>query len=234
MHGNVSKYGVVVVAGGNGMRMGTELPKQFLPLSAEGKPIIVHTIERFLSFLPEGSPIVAVVPHAQMNYFREIAIKYGVGERVRVCAGGDTRFGSVRNGLREIECEIVAIHDGVRPLVSRELIARTYDEAEKYGSAIPFVRPVDSFRVDCGDEPTRPFDRDLLLAIQTPQAFTYGAIRAAYEKPNGDRCFTDDAGVYEAAGFRLHLCEGERHNIKITTPFDIEIANAAIRIGLNR
>lgn len=219
--------GAVIVAGGSGRRMGGQMPKQFLPLGPEGKPVLVYTVERFLAALPEGSPIIVVVPEDEMERWRQIAQQWDVWEKVNTCAGGETRYESVRNGLTAIACNVVAIHDGVRPLVSVELIERAFATAEQHGSAIPCIRPVDSFRVDDGHGGTVVCNRDGLWAVQTPQVFRYEAIMAAYENPADGR-FTDDAGVYEAYGGHIYMCEGERQNIKITTPTDIAIANALL------
>ncbi len=219
--------GAVIVAGGSGQRMGGGVSKQFLPLGPEGKPVLVHTVERFLAALPERSPVVVVVPAGDMERWREIAQRWGVWEKAGTCAGGRTRYESVRNGLAAIACDVVAIHDGVRPLVSAGLIERAFAAAGMYGSAIPCVRPVDSFRADDGYGGTVVRDRDILWAVQTPQVFGFEAIRGAYENPFDAR-FTDDAGIFEAHGGHIHICEGERQNIKITSPVDMVIANALI------
>jgi 2-C-methyl-D-erythritol 4-phosphate cytidylyltransferase len=209
--------------------MGGEVPKQFLPLGRDGKPVLVHTVERFLAAMPEGLPVVVVIPEMEMNVWQLIARKWNVWEKVKTYAGGHTRYESVRNGLAAIVCDVVAIHDGVRPLVSAGLIERTFVAAEKYGSAIPCLHPVDSFRVDNGHGGTEVCDRASLLVVQTPQVFGCEAIRKAYENQYDTR-FTDDAGVYEANGGHIHICEGERQNIKITSPVDMAIANTLIEI----
>ena len=218
--------GAVIVAGGSGQRMGGEVPKQFLPLGRAGKPVLVHTVERFLAALPERLPIVVVIPSEQVKCWQEIAQKWGIWEKITTCEGGRTRYESVRNGLTAIACDVVAIHDGVRPLVSSELIKRTFAEAEKHGSAIPCIRPVDSFRMEDGQGGAVICDRARLLAVQTPQVFNFEAIWKAYENPSLSQQFTDDASVYEAHGGHVHICDGERQNIKITTPLDLAVAEA--------
>lgn len=222
--------GAVIVAAGSGQRMGSEVPKQFLPLGGDGKPVLVLSVERFLKALPEGSPVVVVVAREETERWRRIARQWGVWDNVKTCAGGPTRFESVRNGLAAIVCDTVAIHDGVRPLVSAGLIERTFAVAEKHGSAVPCVRPVDSFRAYDGHGGTTVCDRGALMAVQTPQVFAHAEISKAYENADGAR-FTDDAGVFEADGGHIHVCEGERRNIKVTDPLDIVIANALLAAG---
>lgn len=198
----------IIVAGGSGTRMGCETPKQFLPL--HGKPILVHTIEKFTGI---ADRIIVVVPAAGTGNLK--------GFDIEVCRGGATRYQSVKNALALLETgqHVVAVHDGVRPLVSRDLIVKAFAEAERHGTAIPYTTPVDSFRLR-----GEPVDRNELMAIQTPQTFRLDILAGAYNSP--DRGFTDDASVVEAAGHKLHFIEGERQNIKITTPRDLEIAQA--------
>lgn len=203
--------------------MGGEVPKQFLPLGS--KPVIVHTVERFIAALPENAPVVVVVAKDELGRWREIAELYGLWQRVVTCTGGQTRAESVKNGLQAIDCRTVAIHDAVRPLAGAGLIERAFAEAEAHRSAIPYVTPVDSFRTEDG-----AVDRDSLMAVQTPQVFRCENLKKAYENLRHLR-FTDDAGVWEAAGHRVHMCEGERQNIKITTQADLVVAQALINAG---
>ncbi len=196
----------IVVAGGSGTRMGNETPKQFLPL--RGKPMLMHTVEKFVGV---ADRIIVVLPSGH-----RVVLPQGVEE----CTGGATRFESVKNALAYIGTKghaTVAIHDGVRPLVSHELIESAFVEAELNGTAIPRITPVDSFRFE-----GVPVDRNKLMAVQTPQAFRLDILIAAYDTAGTD--FTDDASVVEAAGYTLHFIEGERENIKITTPADLRIA----------
>lgn len=218
--------------------MGSALPKQFLPLGAGGKPVLVHTLERFLAAVPPA-PIVIALPRQEFDRWNEICSRYGLTDTHRVCAGGETRFASVRNALAELgKCSIVAVHDGVRPLVSVQLISRLFACAEKNGSAIPVIFPVDSFREMTQDAcppagsdplqiPTRTVNRGRLLAVQTPQVFDYRLLERAYQTPYDER-FTDDASVVEFSGVPLNFCMGERENIKITTPADIIVAEALL------
>lgn len=217
----MEKIGVVIVAGGSGSRMGAAVPKQFLHLG--GEPILVHTLRRFL---PVAQQVVVVLPEAEIARWEAIVEECGLGGTHSVVAGGATRFESVRNGLGALQgCDIVAIHDGVRPLVSAEMIARGVECARRWGVAIPTVAPVDSFRVEDQDGLLVVIDRSRLRAVQTPQIFSAELLRHAYDCEPSDR-FTDDATVVEATGVEMHYYEGERSNIKITTPEDLVIAEA--------
>lgn len=222
----MSEIGIIVVAGGSGQRMGASVPKQFLPLA--GKPILVHTVERLRSALP-GARMIIALPADQTERWLEITREYGLEGTHTVCAGGHTRFGSVRNALQELgECGIVAVHDGVRPLVSAKLIGRVIDTAREYGTAIPAVRPDDSLRIITPDGHSESVDRTVIRAVQTPQAFRYGILVQAYKTPY-DLLFTDDASVVERAGTKITLCEGDPVNIKITAPLHITLAEALLK-----
>ncbi|MBE6195714.1 MAG: 2-C-methyl-D-erythritol 4-phosphate cytidylyltransferase [Rikenellaceae bacterium] len=219
--------GIVIVAGGSGRRMGSELPKQFLFLG--GEPILIRTINRFAKALP-GAPIVVVLPEEQRPFWENLAARFEVAVHT-VATGGKERFDSVKSGLEALfqlgeGVELVAIHDGVRPLVSRELILRCLDCAARNGSAIPAVAAVDSFR-RLTDEGSEVVDRSLLRAVQTPQLFDAHLLRRAYRQPF-DPAFTDDASVVERLGTKITLCEGERQNLKITTREDLTIAEALL------
>ncbi len=203
--------------------MGADVPKQFLRLGSE--PILAHTLRRFVPF---AERIVVVLPENQQMLWRELAEECGLWGTHAVCAGGATRFHSVQNGLRTLGegCDLVAIHDGVRPLVSAAMIERGLACAMERGSAIPTVGAVDSFRIVEGED-MRVVDRSLLRAVQTPQIFDYALLRKAYQRECEER-FTDDATVVEALGVELGYYEGERSNIKITTPEDLVIAEAML------
>jgi 2-C-methyl-D-erythritol 4-phosphate cytidylyltransferase len=203
----------IIVAGGSGTRMGTETPKQFLPL--RGKPVIAHTIEKFTGI---ADRIIVVLPEACSDQVSALP------KDVEICYGGATRFESVKNALSMLHSgaareHAVAVHDAVRPLVSRELVERAFAEAERHGTAIPYIVPVDTFRL-LGS----PIDRNALMAIQTPQTFRLDILLDAYNRP--DTGFTDDASAAEAAGHILHFIAGERSNIKITTPEDLKTAHS--------
>lgn len=216
------KAEVIIVAGGSGTRMGADVPKQFLPLA--GKPVLVHTVERFRQALPQAR-IVVVLPRQEWGRWESIVQAWGLAGTHTVCAGGATRFESVKNGLEAIvPCRLVAVHDGVRPLVSDKLIHTAVACARQHGTAVPAVEPVDSYR-ELVPGGSCPCDRNRLRAVQTPQVFRYELLRAAYDRPYSSR-FTDDASVVEDAGTPVVLCSGERDNLKITTPGDLIVAEA--------
>ena len=217
MSENNSKRYAIIVAGGSGKRFGSEMPKQFLPL--DGKPVLMRTTEKFDQ---AGATIVVVLPveHQEMSH--------------TIADGGKTRFESVKNGIAAIENladgNLVAVHDGVRPLASVELINRCYDTAQETGSAIPVVNPSDSIRQVMDDGTSQQLLRSSLRAVQTPQTFKAELLRGAYDVEESP-LFTDDASVIEAIGHQVALVEGEMANIKITTPIDMVIATELLKNG---
>ena len=226
----MTNISVIIVAGGSGTRMGAAVPKQFLPLEEE-ETILEATLRRFLAALPD-SEIVVVLPAAETERWREICRQRGISETHRLCSGGATRFESVRNGIAALgPCDYIAVHDGVRPLVTERLIHTCVATAERYGTAVPAIRPADSFRrVDATTGKSRPVDRETLRAVQTPQVFRADLLRRAYKADYRPE-FTDDASVVEANGEQVTLCEGERTNIKITSPADLLIARILRHAG---
>lgn len=221
------RTGIVIVAGGSGRRMGSEIPKQFLFLG--GEPLLVRTINRFAEALP-GAPIVVVLPEEQQAFWKNLSARFEVA-RHTLASGGKERFDSVKAGLETLfqlgeGVELVAIHDGVRPLISRELILRCMACAAEKGTAVPVISAVDSYR-RLTAEGSEVVDRSLLRAVQTPQVFEAHLLRRAYRQPF-DAAFTDDASVVERLGFKVTLCEGDRRNLKITTREDLLIAEALI------
>ena len=215
------KYYAIVVAGGSGSRMQNTIAKQFLVL--KGKPILMHTLEAFqrCSLNPE---ILLVLNAGQHEYWNTICNTYKFAVPHRVVEAGTQRFDSVKNGLNEIHGDgIVAVHDAVRPLVSPELILKSFEVAEEKGSAVTGVHPTDSIRRITADLNTEMMNRDAVVLIQTPQTFNLKILREAYEEPYKSE-FTDDASVVEQAGFKINLIDGERTNLKITYPEDMEIA----------
>ena len=220
----MAKRGVIIVAGGSGRRMGGALPKQFMMLDNE--PILAHSINRMHEALP-AAEIVVVLPEEHVELWKNIAARFDVA-RHKIALGGKERFHSVKNGLEALsdEVAIVGIHDAVRPLASKKLIIKLFLEAENNTAVIPVVAPIDSYRIVEGDN-SRIIDRSALRMVQTPQVFQAEALRKAYEQPFSST-FTDDASVMEAAGHKVTLVEGERENIKITTPSDMLIAEAII------
>lgn len=220
----MAKRGVIIVAGGSGRRMGGALPKQFMMLDNE--PILARSINRMHEALP-AAEIVVVLPEEHVELWKNIAARFDVA-RHKIAIGGKERFHSVKNGLAALsdEVAIVGIHDAVRPLASKKLIIKLFLEAENNTAVIPVVAPIDSYRIVEGDN-SRIIDRSALRMVQTPQVFQAEALRKAYEQPFSST-FTDDASVMEAAGHKVTLVEGERENIKITTPSDMLIAEAII------
>ena len=216
--------GVIIVAGGSGRRMGGALPKQFMMLDNE--PILARSINRIHEALP-AAEIVVVLPEEYVELWKNIAARFDVA-RHKIALGGKERFHSVKSGLAALSEGIrtIAIHDAVRPLASKKLIIKLLLAAEKSVAVIPAVAPIDSYRIVEGDD-SRIIDRSALRMVQTPQVFHAEALRAAYEQPFSST-FTDDASVMEAAGHKVTLVEGERENIKITTPSDMLIAEAII------
>jgi len=213
---------IIIVAGGTGRRMGSEIPKQFLELC--GKPVLMHTLQVFYDFDAQSN-LILVLPDSQQNFWAGLCLKHDFRVPHQIVSGGETRFHSVRNGLSRIEDEgIVFIHDGVRPLVSRETLVKCFETAQKSGNAIP-VQPVnESLRKSEGDL-NFAVDRSLYFSVQTPQTFRSKQILEAF-KQDFDPAFTDDASVAEKAGFTIQMVEGNRENIKITTPTDLIIAEA--------
>ncbi len=215
----------IIVAGGSGSRMGTELPKQFLELCE--KPVLMHTIGVFFDFDPECE-LILVLPAAQQELWDDLCLKHSFSLPHQIVSGGETRFHSVLNGLKLIQEEgIVFIHDGVRPLVSHQTIERCNHMAQKNGNAIPVLRINESLRKQKGLQSVS-VDRTLYLSVQTPQTFRSDQILKAYEQ-DFDTAFTDDASVAEKAGFPIFMVEGNRENIKITTPTDLIVAEAFLQ-----
>lgn len=215
---------IVIVAGGSGQRCGGGVPKQFRLLG--GEPVLARTINLFARTLP-GAEIVAVLPEEHIPFWKNLSARFEVAAHT-LAAGGDDRFGSVRNGLAALQSapELIAVHDGVRPLASPELIRRIVESADEQGAAIPAVQPADSFRVTEGGA-SRIVDRSCLRAVQTPQAFRAEWLRNAYDTAP-DASFTDDAAVVERAGHGICLVEGEPTNLKLTTPTDFIVAEALL------
>lgn len=204
--------------------MGSDLPKQFLPIG--GKPVLMRTLEAFYRYDAEMRLIV-VLPRSQQAYWSELCGKHCFALPHRVADGGESRFHSVRNGLALIRTSgLVGVHDGVRPFVSSEVIARCYEEAAGKRAVIPVIDVVETVRqIEGGRSRTVP--RDEYKLVQTPQVFDVDLLKEAYSQPYTS-AFTDDASVVEALGVPVHLTAGNRENIKITTPFDLKVAAALL------
>ena len=250
---------VIIVAGGKGLRMGGDLPKQFLPIG--GRPVLMHTLEAFERAIP-GIRLVLVLPADQQAFWRDLCAKHHFTLPHTIATGGETRFHSVKNGLDSLskphpltpspvgegetygdEGSLVAVHDGVRPFVSADVIRRCFAAARDHGAAIPVVPVVETLRQlrppslrqplpsltgeGLGERPSVTVDRSLYRLVQTPQVFQLPLLLRAFEQPYRET-FTDDASVVEALGHPVTLVEGNRENIKITTPFDLTIAEALL------
>lgn len=223
----IKKY-AVIVAGGKGLRMGSAIPKQFLPLL--GMPVICYCIQAFAKAI-RGIQIILVLPPDQLYSAHTVLRSYLGGITVKMVAGGDTRFHSVQNGLKEVKNDgIVFVHDGVRPLINIDLILRCYEQALDKGSAIPVVPVNDSMRL-LDEDRSIPVDRDKLRIVQTPQTFRTEVVLPAFQQPY-QSSFTDEATAVEATGTEVFLIEGMRENIKVTTPEDMVIAETFLSTSL--
>lgn len=214
---------VIIVAGGKGLRMGTDIPKQFLPVN--GKPILMRTIERFKAY-NNTLQIVLVLPREQHSYWKSMCSDHHFDIACRLADGGTTRFESVKNGLMLIPDEakgVVGVHDGVRPFVSEAVIGRCFDAARKSKAVIPVVPVIETLRRLEHNGAGENVLRDAYRLVQTPQTFDIALLKKAYRQPYQD-AFTDDASVTEAMGQVVTMVEGNRENIKITTPFDMMMA----------
>jgi len=220
------KLYVVIVAGGKGKRMNAGIPKQYLELA--GKPVLMHTLERFKAF-NEAVEIITVLPENQLRFWGELQKKYSFNIQHTLVKGGKARFFSVRNGLKFVDVPgLVAIHDGVRPFVTVDTIKRCFETAEKLGNAIPVISPSDTLRMVTGDGNT-PINRLQVKLVQTPQVFSADLIKKAYLQEYLPE-FTDDATVLEKTGVKINLVDGNRENIKITNPEDLVISTALLPV----
>jgi 2-C-methyl-D-erythritol 4-phosphate cytidylyltransferase len=220
-----SKEYALIVAGGKGTRINSKTPKQFLEL--DGLPVLMHTILAFYRY-SEKISIVLVLPEGDMDTWRALCVRYKFTHTLTLQKGGETRFQSVKNGLEKIEGDgLVAIHDGVRPLVSENIIGASFRLAAVHQSAIAAVRLKESIRITDQDN-TKAVDRSRFRLIQTPQTFKVSIIKEAYEMKE-DLSLTDDASVAERAGHTISLFEGSYENIKITTSEDLIIAEALLK-----
>ena len=215
---------IIIVAGGKGLRMGGELPKQFIPIG--GKPILMHTVEAFYNFDPNIN-IILVLPDSHKDYWAKLCKQYKFEIPHKITSGGETRFHSVLNGLQLVEKGIVGVHDGARPFASKELITHCFDEAVKHKAVIPVIDSTDSLRELTSDGKSKIIDRSKIKLVQTPQVFSVDLLKKAYQTDFKDT-FTDDASVVEALGEKIYLVKGETTNIKVTTPIDLKIGEYII------
>lgn len=223
----MTKDYIIIVAGGKGQRMGSSVPKQFLLLC--GKPVLMHTIEAFHSY-STSLEIILVLPEEQQTHWKELCEEYGFTTPHTVVSGGSTRFESSRNGISAIPDDadgVVGIHDGVRPLVSAAVIDRCYESARENYATIPVMPLTDTLRFvgesGCG----RNVLRSDYVIVQTPQVFDIALAKRAFSLPYKES-FTDDASVVEDLGCQVSVVEGCRENIKLTTPFDMKVAEAIL------
>ncbi|MBK8225558.1 MAG: 2-C-methyl-D-erythritol 4-phosphate cytidylyltransferase [Flavobacteriales bacterium] len=214
----------IIVAGGSGKRLGGPVPKQFQ--TVKGRPLLMWTIEAFHRFDP-GMALIVVLPQAHLDIWKALCMGHRFFIEHEVVAGGEQRWHSVKAGLEKAEGDgLVAVHDGVRPLVSTELIARCFDAADKHAAAIPVVPVVPSIR-ETTAEGSRALDRAKLLAVQTPQCFHTDLLRKAFQQPY-DPAFTDEATLVERLGVKVALVEGEENNIKVTSAMDMRVIESLL------
>lgn len=215
---------IIIVAGGKGLRMGGEIPKQFLPIGE--KPVLMRTLERFREYSKELQ-IILVLPEAQQEYWHQLCLEYHFDVEYTLANGGETRFHSVQNGLAKVPDDakgVVGVHDGVRPFVSVEVISNCFETARTKKAVIPVTPVVETLRHIPSQQNVLRSDYCL---VQTPQCFDIQLLKAANHQPYSD-AFTDDASVVESYGHEVSMVEGNRENIKITTPFDLKIAETLI------
>ena len=210
---------IIITAAGKGLRMGADLPKQFLPLA--GKPILLYTIEQFYRF-NNDIEIILVLPADHIPYWQLLINDHNFTIPHQLVEGGETRYHSIKNGLEYATGEVIGVHDGVRPFVSQDVISSVFDKAEIKGAAIPVLPLVESIRELHGESSTAR-DRSRFVSVQTPQCFHAQVLKGAYENGYNDT-FTDDASVVEAAGHQISLVNGNIENIKLTTPMDMKMA----------
>ena len=219
---------VIIVAGGKGLRMGSDIPKQFLPIA--GKPVLMRTLERFRAY-SSALQIILVLPEAQQDYWQELCKQYDFKVDYQLANGGQTRFHSVQNGLALVPDDaegVVGVHDGVRPFPSIDVIRNCYDTARTAKAVIPVIPVVETVR-QLKSDGSITVTRDHYRLVQTPQTFDIQLLKAANRQPYNDG-FTDDASVVESYGHAITLVEGNRENIKITTPYDIVVAEALCKL----
>ena len=239
---------IIIVAGGKGLRMGSDIPKQFLPIG--GKPVLMRTLERFREYSADIQ-IILVLPEAQQEYWHQLCKEYHFNVEYTLANGGQTRFHSVQNGLAKVPDDaqgVVGVHDGVRPFPSIEVIKNCYETARTKKAVIPVIPVVETVRqlISNGQQDLRTNDQEKSCSpvvrcqknsktvprgdyrlVQTPQTFDIQLLKAANRQPYNDG-FTDDASVVESYGYEITLVEGNRENIKITTPYDLKIAEVLI------
>lgn len=216
----MSENYIIIVAGGSGSRMKSDIPKQFIPVG--DKPLLMRAMDAFHAYDPAIRKIVAL-PASQIEFWKELCEQFDFRTPHQIVHGGTARFDSVKNALNAVSGDgLTGIHDGVRPFPSQDTIKRAYEAAQKYKTAVPFVDSTDSLR-KVENETSEAIDRSIIKRIQTPQVFHTQLIKRAYEQKY-DPAFTDDASVVEALGEKIYLVEGNEENIKITRKIDLRFA----------
>ena len=221
----MKKY-IIIVAGGKGLRMGGDIPKQFLPI--KGKPVLMRTLEAFHAYDAQME-LILVLPVDHQPYWKSLCEEYHFTLHHRIANGGETRFHSVKNGLALVDDAdgVVGVHDGVRPFVAQSVIDTCYVEAAAGKAVVPVIDVVETVRHLLGEGTSETVPRGDYKLVQTPQVFPVSLLKKAYEQPYIPH-FTDDASVVEALGCQVKLVSGNRENIKLTTPFDLKVAEALI------
>lgn len=218
---------LIIVAGGQGLRMGSCIPKQFLPLN--GLPVLMRTIKRFREY-DSNLKMILVLPKNQQEYWADLCKNYHFTTAHVVADGGETRFQSVKNGLSLVPDDadgVIGVHDGVRPFASIEVIRRCFDMAKEAKAVVPVAPIVETVRLLEPEGGSHTVPRDDYRLVQTPQTFDIALLKAAYAQEY-QPAFTDDASVVEAYGQQVTLVDGNRENIKITTPYDLKIARVLV------
>ncbi len=218
------QFTVIITAGGIGKRMGGDLPKQFLTL--KDKPILLHTLERFYQF-DQNIQLILTLPPDWKTFWNEFILKHKCNIPHLIVDGGKERFDSIKNALEFSTGDFIAVHDGVRPLVSNETIMRCFEAVQQFGQVIPVIPLKESLR-QIKNEQTKAVPRSEYVHVQTPQCFIKEAIIKAYDLPFHDK-ITDDATLLEEAGFQIHCVPGNEENIKITTQIDLQFAQSLIK-----
>lgn len=219
------KLSVIITAGGSGKRMGSEIPKQFLLVN--NKPVLAHTIEAF-SDLPFPTELILTLPQEWISYWKKLSAEKQLNYPLIIVEGGKERYDSIKNALSHASGELIAVHDGVRPLINKTTILRLVETAERKGNAIPVKSIAESIRFVDGEE-SNSVNRDHYKIIQTPQIFQRNLLLKAYEQPF-QSSFTDDASLVEHLGEQIHLVEGNPENIKITTPEDLKLLEVYLNL----
>ena len=223
------KHTIILTAGGTGKRMGGKIPKQFLKIN--DTPILIHTLKSIYEF-DNNFEIIITLPEEWISYWKNLLNEYNIGINHKIVAGGEQRYHSIKNAINQSSGDTIAVHDGVRPLVSHETLNRIYDAANNHFAIAPYIQITESIREKQGLKNASK-NRDEVVIIQTPQCFKRETLIEAYKNPF-EKTFTDDASLVESNGTSIFLVEGNQENIKITSPKDIAVAEAIININATK